>query len=61
MLGFHSSFETAPESPCLSIEYFFQWAQAHSLRTMKPVLVAHGLSMAEFDVMAYPTQCQTAL
>lgn len=29
-----------------------QWAQASSLRIMKPMLAAHGLSMAEFDVLA---------
>lgn len=29
-----------------------QWAHTQSLRTMKPVLTAHSLSMAEFDVLA---------
>ncbi len=29
-----------------------QWAQSQSLHTLKPTLLAHGLSMAEFDVLA---------
>lgn len=29
-----------------------QWAQSRSLDAMKPLLVKHGLSMAEFDVLA---------
>jgi DNA-binding MarR family transcriptional regulator len=29
-----------------------QWAQSQSLHTIKPTLAAHGLSMAEFDVLA---------
>ncbi len=29
-----------------------QWAQARALRTMKPILAAHCMSMAEFDVLA---------
>lgn len=31
---------------------YLQWAQARSLGTMKPMLAIHGLSMAEFDVLA---------
>lgn len=29
-----------------------QWAQARSLQEMRPVLLRHGLSVAEFDVLA---------
>lgn len=29
-----------------------QWAQSRSLEAMKPFLASHGLSMAEFDVLA---------
>ena len=29
-----------------------QWAQARSLQEMSPVLLRHGLSVAEFDVLA---------
>lgn len=29
-----------------------QWAQARSIDSMKPMLLKHGLSLAEFDVLA---------
>lgn len=48
----HHQWDSAQDPETVPLFLELQWAHARSLATMRPLLAKHGLSAAEFDVLA---------
>lgn len=44
--------DSAIDPQVVPLFLMLQWAQARSIQTMRPILIKHGLSSAEFDILA---------